>query len=722
MKKNNSVIKLVALLVVLLLAGTLFVTGIPLSKLFGYYDIASTSDQISYGLDFTGGIYIVLEAEDEGGELSEDTLDKAIATIRTRIDSMGVSEPTITKQGNNQIRISIPNISDQEEALDMVGKTAQLEFKDEAGNVILTGNDVVSATYEEIPESSGSSITEPGVKLTFSDAGKTAFAEATAANIGKIIYIVLDGEVISNPTVNTAIPDGEAYINHLESKEAAMNLATLIRAGALPVSFSVAQVETIGPTLGADSLSKSLIAGIIGVLLVMVFMVGVYRIPGIAADIALAAYTIIFMNIMALLKVTLTLPGVAGIILSIGMAVDSNVIIFERVKEELQLGKSVKTSVNTGFSRAFSTILDANITTIIAGAALFFFGSGSVKGFALTLIIGVVVSLVTAVFFTKHILLWVTDIWKITKLSSFGVSEKKTSGGFRLAVCGNWKRYFAVAGAVILAGIICIAAMGMSWGIDFAGGSITQYDLHTQFETADIRAITDEFDPKCDITTAGDEATHVMISSTIDFDEEARLAMFEKFQAKYNLTEADMLSFNKVSATIGKDLQMSALKASAITVFCILIYITVRFEFLFGLAAIAALIHDLLVVLGVYALFRLPVNSSFIAALLTILGYSINNTIVVFDRVRENRKRYGKNDYANLVDDSVNQTLTRSLYTTLTTLLAVGALYVFGVSSIREFALPMIIGFVAGLYSSVCLAGSLWFMMKAKGKTAAVKK
>ncbi|MBR6801673.1 MAG: protein translocase subunit SecD [Eubacteriaceae bacterium] len=713
MKKTKPQVKLIALIIVAAIFGTLFLTGLPVSKLFGYYDIAPVKDLINYGLDFTGGIYIVLEADESEGEVSDDTLDKAIATIRTRIDSMGVSEPTITKQGTNQIRISIPDVTDQQEALEMVGKTAQLEFIDPDGNVILTGNDVKSSTYDEVTDETGL-MAAYSVKLTFNDAGSDVFEKETSEHIDSTIRIVLDGEVISNPQVRETITGGEAWITGLQSKDEAVNLATLIRAGALPVDFDAVHVETIGPTLGEGSLAKSLIAGAIGVVLVMLFMAVVYRLPGIAADIALALYVIIYLYFMAAMKVTLTLTGVAGIILSIGMAVDSNVIIFERIKEELSLGKSVKTAVNAGFSRALATILDANVTTIIAGACLFLFGSGSVQGFAATLIIGVLVSLITAVFFTKRILIWIIDIMHIENGKAFGMKEAK---GFNLPIFEKSKAFVSVALVILL---ICAGASvftGFNLGIDFAGGSIIQVDMHETFEVSDIKALMTEFDDQCDITTAGDDRTYVVISSSKDFSDEEKNAIMDKFGEEYGLVYEDLLSFNKVAPSIGKDLQKQALTAALVTVIGILIYITFRFEFFFGVAAVIALIHDLLIVVGIYSIFKLPVNSSFIAALLTILGYSINNTIVVFDRVRENRSRFGT-DIKGLINTSVNQTFTRSLYTTITTLLAVCALYIFGVSSIREFSLPMIIGFVAGLYSSVFLAANVWNMVKKKEAVA----
>jgi preprotein translocase subunit SecD len=420
MKKKHSGIRLLVWLLVILIAGAVFFTGIPFSKVFGVYDLKPTSELINYGLDLTGGVYIVLQADESDGEdVTSDTLEKAIAIIRTRIDSLGVSEPEISQQGTDQIRVSIPDVADQQEAIDLIGQTAQLQFLDPDGNVILTGSNIESSSYTLYTDDSG--VSSPAVKLTFDDEGTELFAEATEEFEGDVITIMLDDEEISAPTVSAVITDGEAYITNIGSKDEAINLATLIRAGALPVDFEIVQVETIGPTLGQDSLSKGFIGGIVGAILVLLFMLLIYKGPGLAADLALIVYILLYLYFMAFLGVTLTLPGIAGIILSIGMAVDANIIIFERIKEELRLGKSILSSIEAGFSRAIRTIIDANITTMIAGCALFFFGSGSIRGFALTLMLGVLVSMITAVFVTKKLLKLMIGAFKVNSPSFFGI-------------------------------------------------------------------------------------------------------------------------------------------------------------------------------------------------------------------------------------------------------------------------------------------------------------
>ena len=424
MKKKNG-LKMFLILAIVAFCYYLFMFGLPLSNVIGIYDIEPMKDTINYGLDLTGGVNVVLQAkESDGNKVTDETLDKAVETIRTRIDSLGVKEPTISKQGDDKIRVSIPDVEDQEEALSMIGKTAKLEFVDPDGNVILDGGSVKSAKYEI--QKANNYVEEPVVSLEFNDEGAKAFAEATEKNIGKVISIELDGEKISTPTVQTAITDGKCVITGMKDGEEATQLATLIKAGSLPVDLEAVEVRTIGPTLGQDSLSKSLTAGLIGVGIVFLFMIVVYLLPGVVADISLAIYIIIYLILMSGLGVTLTLPGIAGIILSIGMAVDSNVIIFERMKEELRSGKSIRGAIDAGFSRALTSIIDANITTVIAGLVLFFLGAGTIKGFALTLMVGVMVSMFTAVFVTKKLMIMITSFKGCDNLKLFGI---KSMGG-----------------------------------------------------------------------------------------------------------------------------------------------------------------------------------------------------------------------------------------------------------------------------------------------------
>ena len=414
--KTKSGMLLILITLFIALVGYVLFSGVSV----GVYDIGNVSNNINYGLDLTGGVNVVLEAQATDDEpVTAEKIESAMLTIRQRIDTLGVSEPTITKQGDNRIRVSIPSVSDQEEALDLIGKTAQLEFVGPDETVILTGKDVVDSKGVMQTDSTG--IEKAVVTLKFSEEGTKLFAEATQKYIGQAIKIKLDDEIISSPTVNVAITNGEAVIEGIGDIEEAGNLASLIRGGALPVKLVPIEVRTVGPTLGQNSLDKSIYAGMIGIGLVLIFMLIFYRGLGIIADLALIIFIIIFMIILTALNVTLTLPGIAGLILTIGMAVDANVIIFERIKEEARLGKSLLTAIDAGFSRAFSTILDSNVTTLIAGFVLFFLGSGSVQGFAVTLILGILVSMFTAVVITKQlvILLVKTELFKSN--TSYGI-------------------------------------------------------------------------------------------------------------------------------------------------------------------------------------------------------------------------------------------------------------------------------------------------------------
>jgi preprotein translocase subunit SecD len=398
--KTKSGMLLILIALFIALVGYVLFNGVSV----GVYDIGNVSNNINYGLDLTGGVNVVLEAQaTDDDPVTAEKIESAMLTIRQRIDTLGVSEPTITKQGDNRIRVSIPSVSDQEEALDLIGKTAQLEFVGPDGTVILTGKDVVDSKGVMQTDSSG--LEKAVVTLKFSDEGTKLFADATQKYIGQVIQIKLDEEIISSPTVNVAITNGEAVIEGIGDIEEAGNLASLIRGGALPVKLVPIEVRTVGPTLGQNSLNKSIYAGMIGIGLVLIFMLIFYRGLGIIADLALIIFIIIFMVILTALNVTLTLPGIAGLILTIGMAVDANVIIFERIKEEARLGKSLLTAIDNGFSRAFKTILDSNVTTLIAGFVLFFLGSGSVQGFAVTLILGILVSMFTAVVITKQLVI-----------------------------------------------------------------------------------------------------------------------------------------------------------------------------------------------------------------------------------------------------------------------------------------------------------------------------
>jgi preprotein translocase subunit SecD len=388
--------------------------GLPL----GNYQIVPIKDVIRLGLDLRGGATVLLQATDDPADpLTDEKMERAVATIRERVDSLGVSEPTILRQGKNRIEVQLPEIQDPQRAIEIIGQTAKLEFKDESGNVVITGSDIDKANAV-MSDGIGQSYV---VAFELKSEGAKRFAEATKNNINKPIGIYLDEKLISNPVVENAIEDGKAQITGQNTREEALDLATLIRAGALPVELTVLQQNLVGPQLGANSFSKSVIAGGIGIILVMLFMIGFYRLPGLVSVIALMLYMLIDLGVLAGIKATLTLPGIAGIILSVGMAVDANVIIFERIKEELKIGKTLRAAIDAGFRRAFLTIFDSNITTLLAAVILFYFGSGPIKGFAITLSIGILSSMFTAIVITKYLIKLLVGSGIVKNTKYFGV-------------------------------------------------------------------------------------------------------------------------------------------------------------------------------------------------------------------------------------------------------------------------------------------------------------
>lgn len=683
--------------------------------------IKPVQDHIKLGLDLQGGAYVVLEAQTkETGQALKKTMEQTQFVIEKRVNGLGIAESVVRIEGENKIRVELPGANDPEKALAALGKTAQLTFTDAEGNVVLTGKDIKDAT-SGVDNTSTSGAWEVNFKLT--SEGKEAFAKATQANVGKQIMINLDGKVISAPTVNTPITEGTGSITGDFTSDEAAELAALIRGGALPVELKTVQTSLVGPTLGVDAIQTSVLAGIVGVCLIILYMLIMYRLLGVVASIALSLYILIFMTIISALGVVVTLPGIAGLILSVGMAVDANVIIFARIKEEMALGKSVRVAIKSGFSKAMSTILDSNITTVIAALVLFQFGAGPVKGFATTLIIGIAVSIFTAVTISKIIITSIGDIKIFNNLKLYGVKvdrEKKFNFNYV-----KYRKWFYIGSALILmVGLGFGVIKGYNKGIDFTGGTIVQMNLHEKVNTKEIQKITDKQNLKnVEITSSGADGKEVVIKTSKNLSQDERKALVKSISDTYNLKEKDVLSVEQFGPSAGKELQKNALIASLLAGLGILIYVIIRFELKFGVAAIIATIYDILVLIAFYALFQIPVNTPFIAAILIIMGYSINDTIVVFDRMREHLKRDKRMKPEEIVNVSINQTIVRSLNTSITTLIAITALFVLGVSSIQQFTLPLIVGIISGAYSSIFIAANLWydFTMWSKNKKRKIK-
>ncbi len=710
MKKNRAVMTL--LLTVVLTGLLLFTAAVGWGE-----GKTGAAENIKLGLDLAGGVSITYEAVGEGTPSAEDMSD-TIYKLQKRVEVYS-TEAEVYQEGADRINIEIPGVTDANSILAELGKPGSLQFQTMDGAIVLEGTDVADAqAASRTDEITGNR--EYVVSLTLTDDGAVKFGVATAANIGKQIAIVYDGEVISAPMVNEAISNGQAQISGSFTFEEAEQLASTIRIGTLSLELQELRSNVVGAKLGAEAIATSLRAGAIGFLLVIVFMIAAYRIMGLAAGIALTSYVGLVLGFLNGFDMTLTLPGIAGIILSIGMAVDANVIIFARIREELATGKTVRSSMKIGFQKALSAIVDGNITTLIAALVLAIKGSGSVKGFAQTLALGIVVSMFTALVVTRLVL---------NALYALGMQDVKFFGAAKetkeIDFLGKKKICFLASLAVIAAGLILMgvnagAGKGaLEYSLEFQGGTSTTVEFAEDMTIEEIDAqvvpVVSEVMGDNDIQTQKVAGTNQVIIKTKELDLAGREALNEKLAESFGVDKATITAEN-ISGAISKEVKNDAIVAVIIATVCMLIYIWVRFKDVrFATSAVAALLHDVLVVLAFYAAARVSVGNTFIACMLTIVGYSINATIVIFDRIRENMADMKKKDtLEHVVNASITQTLTRSIYTSLTTFVMVAVLYVLGVTSIKEFALPLMVGIVCGAYSSVCITGALWYMMKTK--------
>ncbi|HIR77316.1 MAG TPA: protein translocase subunit SecD [Candidatus Choladousia intestinipullorum] len=676
---------------------------------------------ITLGLDLSGGVSITYEAKGDEDPSAEDMAD-TVYKLQQRVDGYS-TEAQVYQEGTDRINIEIPGVTDANAILEELGKPGSLEFRLSDGTVVLTGNQVAAAQAQSQQDQMGNR--EYVVELELTDEGKTAFAQATSENIGSVIEIVYDDEVISAPVVEEAITEGTAYISGMASAEEAQNLASSIRIGSLSIELEEIRSNVVGAQLGEDAIRTSLIAGAIGMVLIMIFMIAVYALPGVVASISLLIYVGLTLVTLNAFDITLTLPGIAGIILTIGMAVDANVIIYARIREEIAEEKSVKEAIRTGFQKALSAILDGNITTLIASFVLNLMGTGSVKGFAQTLALGVVLSMFTALVISRLL---------VNAFYAIGFQDEKYYGRAKkwktINFVGKRRLFFAIS---IL--LICVgpAAMGISsaagrgalnLSMDFMGGTSTSVtfgeNLTIEQIDADVKPLFQEVtgDAEIQAQKVADSNEVILKTRVLSLDEREEVSA--ALQETYGIEEKS-IHFETISSTVSGEMRRDAVTAVLIAGICMLIYIWFRFsDIRFAGSAVLALMHDVLVIFACYALVRIPVGNTFIACMLTIVGYSINATIVIFDRIRENTKLMEKATLAEIVNASITQTLTRSIYTSFTTFISIAVLYVLGVASIKEFALPLIVGIVAGGYSSVCITGPLWYIMKThtKKKTA----
>lgn len=677
----------------------------------------TTMDDIKLGLDLAGGVSITYQAVEENPS-AEDMSDTAYK-LQQRVQNYS-TEAEVYQEGNNRINIDIPGVSDANAILEELGKPGSLVFSDQEGHTILTGVDVISA-QAGIYRDSTTGMDEYVVSLTFNEAGTQAFAEATRENIGNPIYIIYDNQVVSSPLVNSEITQGSCQITGLDSYETAENLASTIRIGSLSLELEELRSNVVGAKLGETAITSSLMAGAVGFAIVAVFMIAVYLIPGLAATIALCLYVGLILILLSAFEITLTLPGVAGIILSIGMAVDANVIIFTRIKEEIGVGKTVKSAIKTGFQKALSAIIDGNVTTIIAAVVLYWRGSGTVKGFASTLALGILLSMFTALFVTRFILNAFYNMG-LDKPKMYGIKKERTPINF----LGKRNICFAISLAVIVAGFV---GMGINkantgdmfnYSLDFKGGTSTNVtfneDMTLDQISAEVVPVVESVTGDADVQTQKVAGTNEVIIKTRTLSADEREALDQALIDTFGV-EQEQITAESISGAVSVEMKRDAVMATVIATVFMLLYIWFRFKNIrFAASAVLALAHDVLVVTACYALLRWSVGSTYIACILTIVGYSINATIVIFDRVRENLKTRGSQSLEDVVNNSITQTFTRSINTSLTTFIMVFVLYVMGVSSIREFAMPLMAGIVCGAYSSVCLAGSMWYLMETRMK------
>lgn len=754
MKKSNAIITLLVFLAVL--AG---VTFIDVKGIDGNGKVAASD--ITLGLDLAGGVSITYEVVGDEEPSATDLADTK-RKLEERVYNYS-NEAQVYLEGNDRINVEIPGVTDANAILEELGNPGTLYFlaqkgsdgndnysqtivQDEDGNaslayvlnrsideivadgcVVLNGSDIKSAEAVPYQDSQTGNTSSYCIDLLLNDEGRQKFADATtsAYQNGETIAIYYDGKVICAPTVNGALTDGRAQISGNYTYEDAEKLASLIRIGGLKLELNEIHSKVVGAQLGSDAIKTSLEAGAIGLAVIAVFMIGVYFLPGFVASIALLLYTSLIVLLLNGFDITLTLPGIAGIILSIGMAVDANVIIFARIREELATGKTVKSSEKIGFDKALSAILDGNITTLIAALVLLIFGSGSIKGFAQTLILGIVLSMFTALFVTR---------WLLRAFYAIGFTSEKWYGVGKehkaLDFVGKRWVYFAISLVLIVGGFVMMGVNKAQTGnplnlsLDFVGGTSMTVTFNEQKSLSELE--TDVIPEMEKIAGSAVQPQPVQNSTDVVFKTNAldvtkRDAIEEMLLDKYGV-ENEQIVMETIGGTISKETTVKTFASVCVAMVCMLIYIAIRFKNIsFGAGGVLALLHDVLVVLAFYAAAKVSVGSTFIACMLTLVGYSINATIVVYDRIRENRSQMGSGaDLKDVINRSITQTLSRSIFTSLTTFIMVAALYVLGVTAIREFALPLMVGIACGTYSSVFLAGSMYYMMQ-KNKKAVSK-
>lgn len=735
LNKTKSIILFVVTLVLIVAVG--YVAGFGVGK-----TNTGSAKNIILGLDLKGGVSVTYQITDD--KFTKEEVEDTKYKLELRVAQFS-TESEVYTEGEDKITVDIPGVYDSQTVIDELGKPGSLMFVTEAADdyegtdeyplytaadgtrykVWVSGDEIADAKAQAITDQS-TGASEYIVSLEMTKEGTTKFAEATSENLNSQIAILYDDTIVSAPTVNSVITDGKAIIEGQASMKEAEDLASTIRIGSLSLDLEKISSKVVSAKLGNDAIETSLLAGLIGLIIIMIFMIIVYRLPGVVASIALALYTIMELLVLNGFDLTLTLPGIAGIILSIGMAVDANVIIYARIKEELATGKSTESSIKIGFKKAASAIVDGNITTFIAALVLMWKGSGPVKGFAITLAVGIILSMFTAMVVSRFLVyLFYSMGFKDKKY--YGVQKERKTIDFlkRKAI------WFTISIVLVVGGLIVMAVNSsndkgaFNYSIEFIGGTSTTVDFEKEYSIDDfnntIKPKIAEVIGSNDIQGQKETGSNKFAIKTKTLtDEEAtsmRTILIEEFGAIIPEGESEFEG-STISSSVSDKMKEDAVISVILATICMLIYIWFRFKDLrFASSAVLALVHDVLVVIGFYALSRTTVGTTFIACMLTIVGYSINATIVIFDRIRENLAEQDnkKVDIKEVINRSITQTLTRSIYTSFTTFVIVAVLFVLGVTSVKEFALPIMVGIVAGGYSSVFITGALWYVMS-KGK------
>ncbi|MFH1217949.1 MAG: protein translocase subunit SecD [Pseudomonadota bacterium] len=710
---------------------------------------------------------ITLSLSDDQVEfINKNAVNQSLEIIRNRIDQFGVAEPVIVRQGKDEIIVQLPGVKDPERALTLIGQTAQLEFKvvdssgvdlpglinqavasgqwregesraklNEAVKRFLpnetqiyfekeidqqTGREIktpilienqVLMTGEMVKDAQvrvGGNFNEPYVSLDLTGRGGKVFGQITEKNVNRRLAIVLDEVVRSAPVIREKILGGSAQISGSFTYEEATDLAIILRVGALPAPVSIIQNLTVGASLGHDSISKGVSSGLIGTLLVVVFMIIYYRLSGIIANGALVLNILFLLGGLSAMQATLTLPGIAGIILAIGMAVDSNVLIFERMREEFSIGKSVRSGVEAGFDKALSTIIDSHVTTLITSLALFLFGTGPIKGFAVTLTLGVAFNLFTTLFCTRLVYDTLYSKKMLNKLSFREFIKRPNLDYMKIR-----NITFTISAVLVLAGLFATVQLFRGQGnigIDFAGGTLLQYQSAKPYELEKVRKIFSESSlPGVDLQPVTSENRLIVkikkSEEIVGKDTEKITALLHEKLSDYQF---NLESQSEIGSSVSEMLRDKALQAVLISLAGVIIYLALRFDLRFGVAAAIATFHDVVVVIGICWLLDIEITLLIITALLTLGGYSLNDTVIIFDRIRENMRKQNLNlDFPSIINTSVNEVMSRSIVTTFTTALVLVALFFFGGTVIHDFSFALLAGLAVGTYSSIFVASPI---------------